>query len=488
MALVPTTTTPAAPPLLALGGATLPNASIAPKAPAAPLTAPVKENLADIGTLTRVPKNPATTPAAVNPAGENIGGAMERAGIPPSPEAPKTFTTPSGAVVDANGNIVSGPPGLPSYPKAADSSETRTAMTKAYDDLKSTITEIEGRIANSKTASPEEKELQAQLNTKKAALNTFDRGVLERVEGLYGQGRGATLSTIELQEAKERRTSALERLGLAQEVDTLTHSLALSKEDRQQLGDVATTEYNLATKKLDIALGITKEMDRLKEDDQNDARQYLLDVVNFSEGKAYEELDKQTQSAILQSVANSPITLDMVRTALKKGKETAAAKAAGELRSVAGVGVVRIDPKTNKWSVIVPENPTPAPSSSAPAFETYLENQNLSLATLTPQKLAALRAEYDAKYGNTRVDLGRLTPEDRQNITQAGLGGATSAVQSYYLNTPPEFRQEYGRGIATGKYKTGATLDSMIASYDAWYKTNKKGGAHDWNAILSAQK
>lgn len=373
--------------------------------------------------------------------------------------------------------------GLPTYPNSQTGS-TQSSIMDSYNALLASITTIEDKIKSNSTPSQEEQDLQKELASKKDQLKGFDLNLETRVNNLYGQGRGATIGNIQTNETIQRRTSALERLGLAQEADTLTTQLGLAQDQRKAQGDLATTEYNLATKKLDIALGIQKEIQSLNEKDKDNARQYLLDVVTFSSGKAYSELDPATQTAITNAVANSPITLDMVKTALQSAKEKAAASANGNLRSVPGVGVVQIADDGKSYKVVVPEKVTNPVNDTTPTFDQYVTDQKIPLPSLTPEKIKALHDEYDAKYGGATVDLGKLTPTNISDLSQAGLTSAPSAVQSYFLNTPTEFRDQYQRDSAAGKNTKNPTLTDITGAYTTWYNAQKKSGSHDWSALL----
>lgn len=433
-----------------------------------------------IGTMTVTPKTIPTAQPGTPPVDENLKGAYERAGLPVP-----TIPTPPGT---ANGYVAPAIAGLPQYPSGIDTGSAVRGILDSYNQTKTAIADLEKAIASSAVAGPEERALREQLATKKAELDAFDLGTLEGSEALSGQGRGRTIANVALQDTKLKRVRALERLGLANEAEMLTTQLGLAQADRKERGDLATTQYNLATKKLDIALGIQDKILRLQDDEKDNARQFLLDAVNFADGKTYDQLDTDTQAAIVSAVSNSPITLDMVRTALNTGAERARAQAAGELRSVDGLGVVQIDPATGKWKVIVPENnsdfTSPSNNSSAPSFTDYVAKQGFPIGIVSKEKLDALRVEYDQKYGGTSVNLGKLTPTDKNNLSQAGLGTAPSGVQSYFLNTPAEFQDAYKRDVATGKIKGTASLEGMISNYTTWYNTNKKGGTRDWSALL----
>ena len=436
---------------------------------------PVMKEVPGIGTMTITPKSIPTTPTPTG-VGENADGLYARTGV-----QPPTVPPPPGT---ANGYIAPPIAGMPAYP--ATPKTPATNITEAYKTLTDSISAIESRIQSAATPGAEEADLRVQLDAAKSKLAEFDVESLSAAEALHGQGRGASLGSINTQETLLNRTRALERLGFATEANTIATRLQTASDERSSLGDLAQTEYNLATKRLDIALGLQDELTKLSEKEQNNARQYLLDVVNFADGKSYTDLDKDTQAAITNAVANSPITLDMVRIALQSGADKAKAAAAGELRSVAGVGVVQIDPKTGKYKVIVPENPSPTPANNAPTYEKYLADQNLPLPSLTPSTLAKVRAEYDAKYGNASVSLGKLTADNKAELTQAGLGTAPASVQSYFLNSPAEFQDTYQRDVAIGKVKGSASLDQMIAAYTSWYaEKNKSSSSRDWTKLLA---
>lgn len=357
-----------------------------------------------VGTLTTTPKGAPVNPVAPGqtpPA--DLSGAYERYGITPPPAS-------SPAPAPAPGYTPPTVAGLPSYPATTPTTPTpQSAIMDAYNTTLSTINDLESKLTNASTPSTEEVALTKQLADAKAKLNSFDLSTLQAEEGLRGQGRGATIGTIDTRQTVLDRTRALERLGFAQDANTIAEQLTAAQNNRQALGDVAKTEYDLATKKLDIALGIQDKIDTLTQKDQTDARQYLLDVVNFAQGKTYDQLSPDTQQAITHAVANSPITLDMVQTALQNGAST------NDLRSVPGVGVVNIKPD-GTYKVVVPENPSHStspgnPGNSVPSFNDYLASQNIPIPSLTTDKLNQLHAEYNAKYGSASTVGGTTTQQ-----------------------------------------------------------------------------
>lgn len=451
----------------------LPTAAAA-GATAAPALGPTTTDIG-VGKLTTIPKNPIAAAPANDPI-TDLSGAYARTGItPPTSSTPATdSSTPATPATPAI-------PGLPTYPTSSQKS-----VIDAYTSASSALDAAGAKVAAAETPTADELALQDKANTANANVNKFDVETLAAEEALHGQGRGATLGTIGTQTTVVDRTRALQRLGLATEAATLATQLSTAQDNRKNMGDLATTEYNLASKKLDMALGLQDEIDKLNQNDQDNARQYLLDVVNFAAGKNYTQLDAPTQTAITAAVANSPITLDMVKTALTSAQQKAEAADQGRLYSVSGLGVVEINQDGSGYKVVVPEVPTSnTNNSSVPTFSDYVAQQNIPLPELTQDKLKALQSEYDTTYGaGNSINLGKLSPTDKNSITQAGLDGSTSAVQSYFLNTPPSFQQSFARDKASGKYKTAPTLDDIDTAYQAWYAT-QQNGAVDWNALLN---
>lgn len=396
------------------------------------------KDIPGIGTMVVTPKTTlANTGTPVQPAVPLTAdsGTYARTGVTP-PDSVTGSPTPTVPTV----------PGLPAYP--TDSPNT-TPITDAYNTLMTSISSIEDKIKSNATPSAQETELAQELADKKAKLAQFDTSLETRVNNLYGQGRGATLGNLGLQETTERRSSALERLGLAQEADTITTQLGLAQDARKSQGDEATTEYNLASKKLDLVLGVQKEIADMSEKQQNKARQYLLDVVSFAGSKTYDQLDDKTQNAITHAVANSPITLDMVKTALQNASEKAAASAAGNLRNVAGVGLVQVDPTSGQYTVIAPEQKkvTPSPTEK-PIVDGTLKTTTTDIATLNSMLLTGKdangnpipQASGNGNY-NAKGPDGFVDPNLYQHVYENWInsGGTTAGFikqfpPKYYIN------------------------------------------------------
>lgn len=430
------------------GGGQAINTSMQTTTPAV-IGAPTKSLIPGIGTVTTTPKVPAAIPIVNSSVGDNAAGLYERTGVKAPPEittspTKKTYTSPNGAILDEAGNIITPAPALPEVPQYGPKTDkTQQAILDTYNSLNQQIDEIGAKITASTAASPEEVQLQKDLAAKKEQLAAFDKTTLERLKAYEGQGRGASTGYVTLEQDKERTAAALDRLGFANEVQGMTDQLAIAQSARKDMNDVQKTQFDLVTKKLDTALGIYTKIAALDEADQNHARQFLLDTVSFAEGKTFAQLDPATQQAITNNVANSPITLDMVKTALSRGAD-----------------------KLNKS-----------------AGDTLL----------TPEQAKA----YNVPYGTTQSDiygrvapkdnnagpLGTLTPTDKNDITQAGLSSSDTNTQSFFLNTDSAFRDYYKRQVASGGTKASSITD-LAATYDKWVADQKKNSATDWANIF----
>lgn len=245
---------------------------------------------------------------------QDLKGLYERTGITP----PKPLT--------AEGGTGAGGKAGPVYQPTKDDKYAK--ITDAYSKAITKLSELEAKLLAISKPSDEEKVLLAEVQKKRDELAQFDVQTLSRIEGYSGQGRGATLGSVVLNQEKERRTRALERLGMATEAQSIVDSLSLAQDARKEQTQAVKDQMTI----LDAQLGIQDKLLNLSRQEANDARTYLLDVIDFSEGKNWDELDAETQQSIVNEVAKSPLTLDMVKTALARGKEEQFVSDASKLR------------------------------------------------------------------------------------------------------------------------------------------------------------
>ena len=169
---------------------------------------------------------------------------------------------------------------------------------------------------------------------------------------------------------------------MAQDAENIINLLNMTQAQRQNQGEVAQAQFNLAAKKLDIAMGVQKEMTRISDDEKDSARSFLLDVIDFAQGKEYAELDPQTQQAINNAVADSPLTLGMIKNALHNGK-TALEK------SSTGVSAETVFTPDDKRRLLAAGLTTATLTSLARDIATY--GVDIAVSDLTPAQQTTVR-------------------------------------------------------------------------------------------------
>lgn len=408
------------------------------------------QDIPGIGTLTTIPK--IITPAPTVTPDQNLGGLYTRTGV--TPPTPLTVTPPQSTngnnryqksgtdVIDTNtGQKIdqatfqnlglnfdhlntynpATTPTVPSFNEAP----AKSAIKNAYDTMVSEIDKLTQDLTSSKTASPEEQQLAQELAAKKAELAKFDTETLSRVESYAGQGRGQTQNFVALNQDKERKTRALERLGLAQDESNLVDLLNLSQDQRKQQGDIASLQYDLATKRLDLALGVQKELQNLDQTTQDNARKFLLDVIDFSQGKTWDQLDQQTQAQLIAATANSPITLGMVKTALQNGVTPP------KLAPINTLTIAEADklglPRTlvgKSESQVLQDLQSPTPP---PWFKTMAEEQ--AQANFTPDYLMQLWKQFQATANSKATSATTTTKSTSSGSTDYGAFNLPAPVQ-----------------------------------------------------------
>lgn len=320
---------------------------------------PKTQEIPGVGTLTVVPKTVVQSASAATVTPDATADASARANVPPLPAA----TPPNGAT------LIGGPSGLqglnesqiwrdpssnkiyrlpqvemamekpvvakpeapaitapkqpeyasPAYQGAGDTE--RQKYVTAYNAIDEQLKSLEAMVQQGYTPTQEELALANEYQKAKENLRAFDTATLQRTEVMEGTGRGRTVTNVQLAQDKERRMRALERLGFAQEAETLSERLTATQDQRKGLLDSAMAFFQVSSKRLDSALGLTKELASIDKQQRDDARAYLLDMVDWAQGLTWEELDADTQAKVTASVAESPLSLQMVKQALKVGKE-----------------------------------------------------------------------------------------------------------------------------------------------------------------------
>lgn len=392
-------------------------------------------------------------------------GTLERTTKPtfePTPDVTEDVTPATddtAPATDEEGEVVDIPSFGPPEP-----TDQRGTLSKQFEDINTQIDKISKDILASKAPTPEETQLLKELQAKKEQLRTFDLSTLKTAEDIAGQRISTTF--IAGQQAQERRTRALERLGFAQEAQSLVEQIGLTQSERQALGAGATAELALAGKKLDLALGLQTELDKLDAQEKDEARAFILDVIDFADGKTFEELDLNTQVRLTEAIANSPLTADMVKTALENS-----AKGADRILTVAEARSLGVEfgTKVSEAFGITPEGE----DVNNPGGYSDQELRRLRQGGVNPLNVA----ESDEFLSKTRGQTA--------NLQDSGLDASPLPIQTYYLNTPSAFQDQYNREVASGERQPSETLDDISTAYQEWFDANKSKSTRDWGAILN---
>lgn len=475
-------------------------------APGTTAPGPTTTNIPGIGTLTKTPKvavnalptgpAPSSTDASANASDE--AGLYARTGVQPPTTTPPTdvsrlagesdaaYNARMGAI-NAKGNTGNGPTGpvVPTYPTGPTpgSSADKAAATIAdtYKTMSGQLDAIAAKIAADSAPSAHTQDLAAKVAAAQAALAKFDEGSLAASENLLGQGRGLTTGNISIQDTQIQRTRALERLGMANDEGALAALLTNAQSSDKNLSDADKEAYTLASSKFDRAMNVADKMQSLSQTEQNNARQYLLDVVSFADGKNYDQLDAATQQAITSTVANSPITLDMVKTALASGatkaKNTADAAATGNLHNVAGVGLVKVSPDGKggfTTQVVVPEVPKTGGNFTSTQLNNGAANSGLAISDF-----GKLDADTQNYFVNTYTSSSPMAKAIAAATTPGAKSSTYTQIKSSNLSDPIKSVLYQQLGVdATGKPLDGSSSGGFLSGVGS-----ALGGA--WNGISS---
>lgn len=81
------------------------------------------------------------------------------------------------------------------------------------------------------------------------------------------------------------------------------------------------------------------------------------------------------------------------------------------------------------------------------------------------------------------VALGNITPPEKTLLARTGLNQSPTAVQGYFLGTPPAFQDEIQRKITGGEIQPYASVDEIHQAYDDWYSEQQQD---DVNKLVEA--
>lgn len=125
--------------------------------------------------------------------------------------------------------------------------------------------------------------------------------------------------------------------------------------------------------------------------------------------------------------------------------------------------------------------------SNKPSWEEFLnEAQKQAGMTLNPDsaQYSALKDQYNQL---SNISLGKLTPTEKNTLTRAGLTGADTSLQAYFLGTPSTFQDEYARKLSTGEAKANNVQD-LAKQFTDWQAAQANGSSAKVNSFIEALK
>ncbi len=413
--------------------------------PAAPINNVTKTEIPGVGTLTTQPKIQTATGKPAPTEAENLEGLYQRTGVSPAPALTSSPTPFQGKNFGRIGNDVYEvmPDGTQRYisgdefksklgglnletlpqiektqaPVYKPQQESKySGISSAYSEASKKLAALEASLMATAAPTPEEKILLAEVQKKRDALAKFDVDTLKKTEAMSGTGRGQTLDFVVQNQEKERRTAALERLGLSTEAQSLVDQLGNAQELRGQQRQAFQDSIGI----LDKQLGIQDKMLSLDIEEANDARNYLLDVISFSDGKSFDELDADTKQAIVNEVAKTPLTLDMVKTSLDRAREEAFTKEAAGLRDDSRAILADVLEKFQGKSF------GELSKADQDSLMKLANDSGLSTSLLI-SGMAAVKTEYQRKLSkdsSTSSTALKFSQEERQRLIGAGFNAA----------------------------------------------------------------
>lgn len=221
------------------------------------------------------------------------------------------FTTPSGAIVDAAGTLQTEPQPLfeVDVPETTPASVLRGAIETPTTDA-----ELRGRI----TRAEEEQRATQQAVIEATRQSEAERVASERLTTLTQQAReseeialkrGETLGFARGEAGEVNRANAIQLLAASENLQALTG---------QRVGKLEALKIRAGFEdtRLERLLGVEEDFKTLKKEEKAEMRNNLMTVLEFSEGKAFEQLDSDSQSQIMQASTRLGLPLSSIQNAL----------------------------------------------------------------------------------------------------------------------------------------------------------------------------
>lgn len=291
-------------------------------------------------------------------------------------------------------------------------------LTNLYNSYNTNYNNLSSAYTSALTPSAEETALTNDINN----LNASERQGLLNIEN-----KPIAMEFITGQQAQIQKQAAIDRLAKSESLQALTG---------QRLGrlDALKAQLGFEDNRFEKLLGLQKEFQNISKNQRDEARTTLGDIINYSQGKSFDELDPDSQQQIINSTANSPLSLGIVKQAMDRAK---LAYLDEQAKNKAGFNdIVKLD---NGQTVLV--------DKSTGKIVSYLGGMKGD-GTTAETKATSIKDQIDSidnLFNNTK-----------------GLSAATGPTKLFSRggNLNPAYRQDFVAGVE--QLTSQLTLDNLI--------------------------
>lgn len=193
-------------------------------------------------------------------------------------------------------------------------------ISDAFTNYQKNMQDYQNKILGYMQPGTEEQALQKEVLGLQQSDREKQLAEQGAVLGLEGQGRGITTGLVRGQQAQLQRQQALEQQKRSMDILAKSESLQALTGIRKTALDVAKEALGFENTSFEKILGVQQALQGLDKTEKEQARQDLINIMEFSKGKSFEELDPQSQQAIIDATANTPYTLGQVKQTLERYK------------------------------------------------------------------------------------------------------------------------------------------------------------------------
>jgi hypothetical protein len=130
-----------------------------------------------------------------------------------------------------------------------------------------------------------------------------------RKEQVNIESQAIPMFRIQGQQLTATKRAALEQMVTAENLQALTAQ-------RQTTLDTLKTALQINSEDISTTLNLEQEFRSIAKEQRDQARQDIADMMEFSQGRSFNELDSDSQQRLVLATANTPLTLGMVQNAL----------------------------------------------------------------------------------------------------------------------------------------------------------------------------